>query len=69
MTERNYDPEFSGLLSLLPTIADLSSLESIQQMRESRADFYGEPVERDDVLKQDQRVPGPAGAPEVPVRV
>ena len=69
MTEHAYDPEFLELLPLLPTVTDLSTQESIQEMRESRESLFGEPVSRDDVLSEDRSVPGPAGAPEVPVRI
>ena len=69
MTDRNYDPELREILPLLPTITDLGNLESIQEMRDSRENLFGEPVDRDDVLKEDRRVPGPEGAPEVAVRI
>ncbi len=69
MTEHAYDPDFNELLPLLPTVTDLSTRESIQEMRESRENLFGEPEDRDDVLKEDRCVPGPAGAPEVPIRI
>jgi len=69
MTERAYDPDFDELLPLLPTITDLSTRESIQEMRESRENLFGAPEERDDVLKEDRSVPGPEGAPQVPIRI
>ena len=39
MTQRNYDPEFEQILSLLPTVTDFSSVETIQTMREARAEL------------------------------
>jgi acetyl esterase/lipase len=69
MTKRAYDPEFEPLLPLLPTLSDLSSLAVIQQARTGRFADFPVPPDRDDVTKEDRRVPGPAGAPDVPVRI
>ena len=70
MTQRNYDPELEQILSLLPTVTDFSSVETIQTMREARAELFGSPPpDRDDVSKQDLEVPGPEGAPDVPIRI
>jgi acetyl esterase/lipase len=69
MRKYAFDPDFEKLLPLLPAIQDLDSLEAIQAIREQRMDMFGEVVDRDDVVKQDRTVPGPDGAPEVPIRI
>jgi acetyl esterase len=69
MTKRAYDPEFEPLLPLLPTISDLSSLARIQEARSGRCAAFPVPPDRADVAKEDRRVPGPAGAPDVALRV
>ena len=69
MTKRAYDREFEAILPLLPTVMDLSSAEKVQAARVGRFDMFAPPPDRDDVTKEDRRVPGPAGAPEVPVRI
>jgi acetyl esterase len=69
MSERAYDPAFRALLSTLPTVSDLSSVEKVREMRASRIAMFPPVPDRDDVAKQDHRIPGPANAPDVPVRV
>jgi acetyl esterase len=69
MSDYDFDPDLKPLLPLLPTLSDLSTLEKIREIREMRAEMFGEGEERDDVLKQDRSVPGPDGAPDVPVRI
>ena len=69
MSHYDYDPDLKPLLPLLPTFSDLSTLEKIQEIRDMRAEMFGEGEERDDVLKEDRTVPGPEGAPEVPIRI
>ena len=69
MTKRAYDPEFEAILPLLPTVSDLSSVEKVQAARAGRMELFATPADRDDVAKQDHLVPGPAGAPQVPIRL
>src|SRR5688572_24652454 len=69
MTRRAYDPELEPLLPLLPTVSDLSSLAAIQEARAGRFAAIPVPPDRGDVAKEDRRVPGPAGAPDVAVRI
>jgi acetyl esterase/lipase len=71
MSQRDYDPEFRDLLPLLPTLADISSAEGIRKLRTSpeRLAMFEAPPDRDDVIKEDHRVPGPKDAPDVLVRV
>ena len=70
MTKRAYDPELALLVPALPTTMDLSSVEKVQAMRTaSRLPLPDAPPDRSDVTKEDRRVPGPKGAPEVPIRI
>jgi acetyl esterase/lipase len=69
MTDYAFDPDFQELLPLLPDISDLSTAESIQEMRKSREDLFGSPADRDDAIKKDRLIAGPAGAPDVPIRI
>jgi acetyl esterase/lipase len=69
MTTRAYDPELAGLVATLPTVQDFSTLEKIRAARDLRALMLPPPPDRADVGKADHLVPGPAGAPPVPVRV
>ena len=69
MPKRAYDPELEAVLPLLPTVTDFSDPEAIPALREARMELFGAPREREDVAREDRRVPGPPGAPDVPVRV
>jgi acetyl esterase/lipase len=69
MTKRAYDPEFAPLLPALPTVQDFSTAEKIRAVRDMRALMLPPPPDRSDVAKADRAVPGPAGAPQVPVRI
>jgi acetyl esterase/lipase len=69
MPRRAYDPDFEAILPHLPTVLDLSSVEQVRAVRAGGLAFFTPPPPRDDIVAQDRRVPGPAGAPEVPVRI
>lgn len=69
MTERAYDKDFLPYLSELPTLQDFSTAEKIQAMRAMRAESLVAAPPRDDVVMEDRRIPGPDGAPEVPIRI
>ena len=70
MTKRAYDPAFDAILPLLPTVMDLSTVEKVREMRTGRmAALLAAQPDRPDVVKEDRRVPGPAGAPDVPIRI
>ena len=69
MTKRAYDPEFAALIPTLPTVQDFSSAEKIQAVREFRMTAFPQPPNRDDVAVEDRLVPGPAGSPQVAVRI
>jgi acetyl esterase/lipase len=69
MSRRVYDPAFRDLIPALPTVQDLSTLEKVQEARSGMLAMMQRPPERDDVRKEDRRVPGPKHAPDVPVRI
>ncbi len=70
-SEYAFDPDFADLIPLLPTqLADLSDPDAIRTVREGGlVSFTGEVPDRDDVRMNDRAIPGPDGAPDVPVRV
>ena len=69
MTDYDFDPDLRPLLPLLPTLSDLSTLDKIREIREMRMGMFGEPEDRDDIVKEDRSVPGPEGAPDVDIRI
>jgi acetyl esterase len=69
MTKRAYDPEFEPILPLLPGVMDFSSVELVQAARNNRMAMFALPPGRDDIAKEDRRVPGPVGADAVPIRI
>ncbi len=70
MTDRNYDPDFKYLISILPTVADFSTVEKVQEAREARYEMFAAlPPPRDDVSVEDKLVLGPSGASEVAIRI
>lgn len=69
MADRNYDADLMDVIELLPKISELSTPEKIQAVR-SLGFAPGEPPPcRDDVVREDRVIPGPAGAPEIEVRI
>jgi len=69
MPDYRFDPEFAAMIPELPTVSDFSTLESVQAMRETHSSMFEQPPARDDVRMEDRSVPGPEGAPEVPLRI
>jgi len=70
MTKRRYDPEFQqALLDLLPSVTDLGDPAALSEMRENGLEKLMPAPDRDDVDLEDRNVPGPAGAPDVPIRI
>lgn len=69
MSEYDFDPDLKPLLAALPNLEELSTPEKIQESRDWITNLLGEPQDRDDVVKEDRRVPGPKDAPEVPIRI
>ena len=69
MADYSFDPEFAAMLPELPTVSDFSTLEKVQEMREAHSSLSVAAPDRDDVSWEDRSVPGPEGAPEVPVRI
>jgi len=63
------DPELAPILSQLPADMDLSDPAAIAAGRAGHAALFAVLPDRDDVEKEDRRVPGPADAPEVPIRI
>ncbi len=69
MSSYAFDDDFREVLESLPTVSDFSTLEKIQEIRSLRAEAAGEIKNRDDVEKEDRTIPGPEGAPDVPIRI
>ena len=69
MTERAYDPEFLPILPALPTVMGLDTPEKIEQARSQLLSMAPPPEARDDVVREDRRVPGREGDPEVGIRI
>jgi acetyl esterase len=70
MSQYEYDPAFRDLLPMLPTTQPLDSVETIRAARSSdRFAMFPMPPDREDVVKEDHRIAGPKGAPDVTVRV
>ncbi len=69
MTERRYDPEIAPLIPTLPTTMDWSDIPGARSgMLEMIQTMLGG-AEPEGVDHADRMIPGPAGAPEVRVRV
>ena len=69
MTERAFDPEFTEMIGLLPTVIDWGPATEMAEMRKTMA-VIGIRVEpRPDVIREDREIPGRAGDPAVRVRV
>jgi len=69
MAHYDIDDDFREVLPLLPTVTDFSTVEKIRKIREFQAEALIDVPDRDGVVKHDRMVPGPDGAPEVPVRI
>jgi acetyl esterase/lipase len=69
MTKRRYDPELEPILSMLPSLQGLATVEEIRALREDRLALLPPPPDRDDVVMSDQLAPGSKEAPPIPVRV
>lgn len=69
MSDYEFDPDFAPLLPLLPQAMDFSSAEAIATVRDDREGMFPQPPDRTDVVMRDRSIPGPEGAPEVPVRI
>jgi acetyl esterase/lipase len=63
------DPELVPILASLPADLDMSDPAALLAGRAAREIFFASTPDRDDVVKEDRRVPGPAGAPEVEIRI
>jgi acetyl esterase len=69
MKKHAFDPELEALIPLLPTISEMSTVEKIAEMRAGASALTIPAPDRDDVSKEDRRIPGPKGAPDVPIRI
>jgi len=69
MTERRYDPELAPLIATLPTGADWSDMTSARAQMDEMLVAMGSPEDPEGVVYEDRQIPGPAGAPEVRVRI
>jgi acetyl esterase/lipase len=67
MTERAYDPELLELIALLPTTVDWPEPEAMPAFREQQSTFYPTADPHPDVTREERRVPGADGHPDVPV--
>jgi len=70
MTERRYDPEFAAMISDLPVHSDWSDMKVAREQMGQLLELAlaGQP-EPPGVVWEDRMIPGPAGAPEIRVRV
>ncbi len=70
LPERVYDPEIAPIVPMLPTETDWSDLDAARaQMLEMVNLAPASPDAEAGVVHEDRVVPGPAGEPDVPVRV
>ncbi len=69
MTERAFDPDFAEILPLLPTEIEWGPAEDMAEMRAGGASFSFPAEPQADVIREDRRVPGREGDPDVPVRI
>lgn len=65
-----YDPELAPFIAALPVVSELSNPSSIAERRSQAMGGIGAPPPppRDDVAREDCRIPGRAGDPDVRVR-
>ncbi len=70
MTERVYDPEIAPVVPMLPVETDWSDLDAARAQMEDMMKMMPPPPDAEaGVVFEDRAVPGPPGAPDVPVRV
>lgn len=64
-----YDKDFLPYLDELPRVADYSTAEKIQAVREEREGSAVVIPEIEEVTREDRAIPGLDGAPDVPIRI
>jgi acetyl esterase/lipase len=67
-SEHGLDPELGSLVSLLPAL-DFADVAAARAMLAGAAAVVGSPDPAPDFSVSDRRIPGPPGAPDVPVRI
>lgn len=69
MTDHAIDPELVPLLELLPVVTDFSTLDRIVDVRRAGDEMFPAVAPRPDVIRADITIPGPSGAPDIPIRI
>lgn len=70
MAHEGIDPGFLPYLDMLPVALDLATLDGIAAVRIAREEMFPPGADpRPDVERSDMTIPGPAGAPDVPIRI
>ncbi len=70
MTHEGIDPGFLPYLDMLPVALDLATLDGIVAVRAAREEMFPPGADpHPDVVRSDTTIPGPAAAPDVPVRI
>ena len=64
----NYDPELAPIIELLPSLGFADPIAARAGMDEMLAAFYAD-IDESGVICENRNIAGPAGAPEVPVRI
>ncbi len=69
MSDYKFHPDLEPMLPLLPGVTDFSTPEKVSEIRKLHAQMIPALEDRTDVTTEDRRIPGPEGAPEVPIRI
>ena len=69
MSDRNYDPDLRDLIQLLPKVSEFSTQEKVEASRTLGFALATPPPCREDVVREDRRIPGPPGDPEISIRI
>ena len=69
MSDYKFHPDLHAMLPMLPVLTDFSTAEKIRKIRKLNAEMLPVVKDRTDVTTEDRMIPGPAGAPDVLVRI
>ncbi|MEZ5166183.1 MAG: alpha/beta hydrolase [Acidimicrobiales bacterium] len=69
MTDRAYDPELAEVVALMPTVVDWPDPSGMPAMREAGGLLVPDVAARPDVRREDRKIPGRPGDPDVAVRI